>query len=86
MKHFTKHAEKRSQQRGISMAVLMALDPYGVEIQQKGGTYKFEMTNNRDVRQSMRDLGKLLIYMADHDVYSIEGSMNEIITVGHKRS
>lgn len=86
MKHFTKHAEKRSQQRGIPMAMLMALDAFGVDIQQKGGTYRVEMTNNREGRQSLRDLGKLLVFMADHDVYSIEGSMNEIITVGHKRS
>ncbi|MFM4772032.1 MULTISPECIES: hypothetical protein [Aeromonas] len=86
MKHFTKHGEKRSQQRGITMAMLMALDSFGVEIQQKGGTVKAEIPRNRDVRQSIRDLAKILIILVDNDVYSIEGNMNEIITVGHKHS
>ncbi|WP_429016810.1 hypothetical protein [Aeromonas veronii] len=86
MKNFTKHSEKRSQQRGISMAMLMALEGFGIEIQQKGGTVKAEMPRNHDVRQNMRAYAKLIVHLLDHDIYSIEGNMNEIITVGHKHS
>lgn len=68
------------------MEMLMALDVFGVEFYQKGNTYKTETPCNREVRQYMRDIGKMLIYWADHNVYSIEGSMNQIITVGHKHS
>ncbi|RDD49102.1 DUF4258 domain-containing protein [Aeromonas sp. ARM81] len=86
MKQFTKHAEKRSQQRCISMAMVTVLDALGVETHQKGNTFKSEMTCNREMRQNLRDIGKLLIYMVDHNVYSIEDCMNEVITVGHKHA
>lgn len=84
MKHFTKHGERRAQQRGISMSALMTLDAFGVDILQKGGTIKVELPCNRDERQQLRNDLKTLLILLDKDVYSIESDMQDIITVCHK--
>lgn len=84
MKQFTKHGERRAQQRGISMSALMTLDAFGVDILQKGGTIKVELPCNRDERQQLRNDLKTLLLLLDKDVYSIESDMQDIITVCHK--
>lgn len=81
----TRHAEIRSQQRGIPPMVDQLLDLYGQEEYGGHGTVTIYLSKC-SIRNMERDLGRLpLSRLAEwFDAYKVKSTDGQTITVGHR--
>jgi hypothetical protein len=80
----TKHADIRSQQRGISPMMIDLLLQFGEKEPAGGGASKVYL--NKSARRKLRAYAGALAPLVDQhlDIYAVVGRDNQIVTVGHR--
>ncbi len=80
----TKHAQARSQQRGISPMMIDLLFQFGVKESAGGGATKIFL-NKEAKRKLSAYAGRLASHLEQHlDIYAVVGRDDEVITVAHR--
>lgn len=81
---YSKHAERRMQQRAIPSLIVDLLYRYGTEQQQSGSTLLyFDKQSKKHVKKALDDVIKRFDKLSD--VYVVEaGDSSTAITVGHR--
>jgi hypothetical protein len=78
----SQHAQKRCQQRGISLDLVLLLNALGMETQQKGNTYVLELDKHTKKILSKRLKG--LLMQIQRDVFVVISGDDNVITAAHK--
>ncbi len=80
----TKHAQTRSQQRGISPMMVDLLRQFGVKEPAGSGATKVFL-NKEGKRKLTAYAGRLASHLQQHlDIYAVLSAEDEVITVAHR--
>jgi hypothetical protein len=78
----SQHAQKRCQQRGISLDLVLLLNALGMETQQKGNTYVLEL--DKHTKKILSKKLKGLLMQIQRDVFVVISGDDNVITAAHK--
>ena len=78
----SQHAQKRCQQRGISLDLVLLLNALGMETQQKGNTYVLEL--DKHTKKTLSKRLKVLLMQIQRDVFVVISGDDNVITAAHK--
>jgi hypothetical protein len=78
----SQHAQKRCQQRGISLDLVLLLNALGMETQQKGNTYVLEL--DKHTKKTLSKKLKGLLMQIQRDVFVVISGDDNVITAAHK--
>jgi hypothetical protein len=78
----SQHAQKRCQQRGISLGLVLLLNALGMETQQKGNTYVLEL--DKHTKKILSKKLKGLLMQIQRDVFVVISGDDNVITAAHK--
>ncbi len=79
---YSKHAQQRCQQRGISADYVLLLEMLGAEVMQKGGSYVLRL--DKDTQKSLAKRLKRLLMQVQKDIYVVVTEDDTLVTAAHK--